>query len=229
MGLSVPIRGWVADHPRVHPVARLGFPAVTAGETGRDERGAIEEGMGAGTRRRTRCGDRGGRVRRRRRRGRRVVPVASGCGSALRALWAALRSLRPGRGTAALAGAGRRHDPGVHPGRRSTGRLPRSRRDGRCGAVGSSRRGPHESLRRPGRLARHPLLEVGGGRVDAGRLAHRRGGRCAGRRGRPSSPGSVRRVGADRDRRDLLSPRPPVSDGRRRPRHGPAGVGRHRA
>ena len=27
-GLFVPFRGWVAEHPRVHPVARLGFPAV---------------------------------------------------------------------------------------------------------------------------------------------------------------------------------------------------------
>ena len=68
-------------------------------------------------------------------------------------------------------------------------------------------------------------LEVGGGRVDAGRLAHGGGDRQPGRCRCPSGAGSVRRVGADRDRRDLLSARSSVSDGRRRSRLGSAGVG----
>ena len=72
-------------------------------------------------------------------------------------------------------------------------------------------------------------VEVGGGRVDAGRLAHGGGDRQPGRGRCPGGAGSVRWAGADRDRRDLLSARSPVSDGRRRPRLGPAGVGGGRA
>src|SRR4051794_38508221 len=36
--LSVPFRGWVADHPRVHPVVRLGFPAVYGWESSEEQR-----------------------------------------------------------------------------------------------------------------------------------------------------------------------------------------------
>jgi hypothetical protein len=42
--LFVPFRGWVADHPRVHPVVRLGFPALQGWRARRGARGAIEEG-----------------------------------------------------------------------------------------------------------------------------------------------------------------------------------------
>jgi hypothetical protein len=49
--LSVPFRGCVAEHPRVHPVVRLGFPAVYGWKSSEEQRGAIEEGMGAGDRR----------------------------------------------------------------------------------------------------------------------------------------------------------------------------------
>ena len=103
--------------------------------------------------------------------------------------------------------------------------LPRPWGDGGRGAVGSPRRRAHPSVRRSGRLAGHPHVEVGGGRVDAGRLAHRGGDRQPGRGRCPHGAGSVRRAGADRDRRDLLPAWPQVLDGRRRSRLGSAGVG----
>ena len=51
--LFVPFRGWVADHPRCTPLSGLAFRLSKAGKRARSQRGAIEEGMGAGGRRRT--------------------------------------------------------------------------------------------------------------------------------------------------------------------------------
>jgi hypothetical protein len=41
--LFVPFRGWVADHPRLHPVVRLGYPAVNGWRESQGERSAIQE------------------------------------------------------------------------------------------------------------------------------------------------------------------------------------------
>ena len=60
--------------------------------------------------------------------------------------------------------------PGRVGGRRTPGELRRARPDGGRGAVGSSRRRPHQGLRRAGRLAGDPDLEDGGDRADADRL-----------------------------------------------------------
>ncbi len=49
------------------------------------------------------------------------------------------------------------------------------------------------------------------------------------RRRRPGRPRSARRVDPDRDRRDRLPEGPALSDGRRRPRQRPPGVGRRGA
>src|ERR687892_1005397 len=137
--------------------------------------------------------------------------------------------VRPRRGPAALAGTRLGDRAGVLGGRRATSELPDAWPDGDPGALGPPRGGPHLRLRRDRRLAGHPVLQDGGGRADAHRLAHGRfdRGPGVGRHRRSRRP--PRRATPHRDRRDLLQARPPLPDRRGRPRHRRAGVGRARA
>jgi len=122
-------------------------------------------------------------------------------------LWAvpaALSGLWPGAGSTTLAGAGPGRCGGGAGGWCAAGALRRARGGGGGGALGAARRRAHPVLRWSGCVAGGGLLEDCGDRVDADRLAHRRGDRHPGRPGRDGRAEPVRRVAPDRDRWDQL-------------------------
>ena len=88
--------------------------------------------------------------------------------------------LRPRRGTAALAGAGPRHDHRPPGGRRAAGALPRARRRRLRRPLGPARLALHPRLRAAGRLAGGEHLGQRCRRADADQLAQRRAGSASG-------------------------------------------------
>ena len=125
-----------------------------------------------------------------------------------------------------MAGAGPGHNAGGAGGRRPTGHLRRARGGRGTGPVGASRRRPHLRLRPDRGVVGDPVLQAHGDPADADRMAHRRVDHHPGVGRRRPQLRPVGRAEKDRDRRDLLQEELQVRDGRRGPRHTPAGVGR---
>src|SRR5262249_38051424 len=96
------------------------------------------------------CATRGGggdRVRRRGRGAGRARACAQGCPAAVWPVCSTVSALRPGRGSAALAGTGCTRGAQVRDGRSAPVVLPRARSAGGGGAVGAPRGRAHARIR----------------------------------------------------------------------------------